>query len=371
MPSDSDNTPDRPQHVKLVKGSWYWDPSDRLRKSHGLKTKALGKDQSAAWALARTLNRDHLKLGPDAPAIGTVAWLLESFLADKAKFGEAGTLAPSTQRDYKWIARKVLIPHVLGTRPLGQFPARSIAPRHADAIYAELRDKHGHAAAHYACRVARRIWHWGGRREMVDAAVNPWSGMELRGIAAREQRWTAEQVAAVRAKAIEQDRASIALAVSIAYWFGHRQADVLNLTWTALDAGEVRTRKTGAVAPVDASAYPLLSAEIEAERARQRASGTPSTHVVVCEMTKRPWQRHTFGHAFRAIATAGGIPEDLQFRDLRATALTELADAGADVIEMSTHSTHRTPAMARRYARRTAEQFRLAAAKRVGKGKDG
>ncbi len=348
-----------------------WDPPDRLRKSHGLTTKALGKDQAAAWAMARTLNRDHLKLGPGAPVIGTVAWLLGAFIDDENE--KFAALAASTKRDYRWICERVLTPLLVADKPFGSFPARSVRPRHADGIFLALKKEHGHSAAHYACRVARRIWHWGSRREMVDGAVNPWAGMELRSIAAREQRWTVEQVERFREMAIEKERPSLALAVSIAYWFGHRQGDILNLTWTALDAGKVRTRKTGGIAPVDVAAYPELETQIMAERARQKQSGTPSTHVVVCEMTKQPWQRHTFGHAFREVARAAGLPDDLQFRDLRATALTELNDAGVDPIAMSTHSTHTTVQMARRYARRTPDQFRGAAELRLthlAKGKN-
>jgi len=361
--SEPDAAPDRPQHVKCVKGRWYWDPPDRLRRSHGLKTKPLGADQAAAWSLARTLNRDHLALGPGAPAIGSVSWLLEAFLASD-RFAE---LAASTQRDYRWIAQRVLPPLPVASQELGRYPATSIRPRHADAIHALLRAEHGASAAHYACRVARRIWHWGARREMVDAAMNPWAGMELRGIAPREQRWTPAQVEIFRTKAREEGSASVALAVSIAYWFGHRQADVLGLTWSALDAGEVRTRKTQRVAPVDVAAYPELEIEIAAERARQKFGGVASTHVVVCEATQRPWERHGFGHEFRRLARLAGLPDDLQFRDLRATALTELSDAGADLIALSTHSTHQTPAMARRYVRRTAAQFSQAAGLRVAK----
>lgn len=112
------------------------------------------------------------------------------------------------------------------------------------------------------------------------------------------------------------------------------------------------------------SAYPELASEIATERARQLLSETASTHVVVSEATKRPWNRHAFGHEVRRIARAAGIPDDLQFRDLRATALTELSDAGVDVIPMSTHSGHQTTQMARRYSRPTTDQFRLAADRR-------
>ena len=111
-------------------------------------------------------------------------------------------------------------------------------------------------------------------------------------------------------------------------------------------------------------AYPELAAVVAAERARQK-EGAASTHVVVNEATKRPWNRFTFIHEFRRIATLAGLPRDIQFRDLRATAATELADGGASVIEMSTHSGHKTVQMARRYARPTDKQFESAAAKRL------
>ncbi len=105
----------RPSHCKLVKNRWYWDPPDRLRKSHALKTVALGADQAAAWAYARRLNRDHLGLGPGQPVVGSVAWMLKSFLSS-AKFE---VLKAPTQKDYRWIARKLLMPTQVGPRILG------------------------------------------------------------------------------------------------------------------------------------------------------------------------------------------------------------------------------------------------------------
>ncbi len=44
---------------------------------------------------------------------------------------------------------------------------------------------------------------------------------------------------------------------------------------------------------------------------------------------------------------------------------TELKDAGADILDMSTHTGHKTVTMARRYARPTTAQFERAAAKRL------
>lgn len=92
MPSEYDGAADRPPHVKLVRGcSWYWDPLDRLRKSHKLRTVALGSDQAAAWAYARPLHRDKRGLGPDAPIAGrTERWTAERAEVFRAKAIQAG-----------------------------------------------------------------------------------------------------------------------------------------------------------------------------------------------------------------------------------------------------------------------------------------
>jgi site-specific recombinase XerD len=352
---------EKPVYTQLRKGRWYWEPPLRLRRANGLVVKPLGADQVTAWAYARKLNKELAGLDPDAPQPGTVAWVFQQFFASDRFAG----LAKSTQGDYRWLAKRLgAVP--VANQTFGRIQARAVRARHADGIYGIIKTESGHATAHYACRFARRVWKWAGRREHVDRnEANPWSGMELASLPERDQSWTVDQVRAIKAKAHEMERPSIALAVSIAYWLGHRQGDVLTLTWTALGAGERRTRKTGAKAVFVTSAYPELAAELLAEKARQDTSNTASTHAVVCEMTKQPWQADTFRHEFRRIATAAGIPTSLQFRDLRATAATELSNAGADVIDMSTHTTHQTVQMARRYARRTPEQFKRAAGKRL------
>jgi hypothetical protein len=69
------------------------------------------------------------------------------------------------------------------------------------------------------------------------------------------------------------------------------------------------------------------------------------------EGTSEPWDENQFRHEVRRVARLASIPDDLQFRDLRATAMTEFADAGADVIDMSTHLlTNRTDGAALRSA---------------------
>lgn len=345
-------TPDdptkRPPYTYLRRGRWFWEPPPRLRgPSH--KTCALGADQAIAWTMARGLNRQ--LAGDGAATPGSVRWLFQQFEASD----RFSSKAPSTQKDYRWLGR-VLSAHLAGGVPLGDLPARSLRARHADKIHAELAAKHGAATGHYACRYARRVWNWGRRQEAV--GDNPWAGMELAGLAARTQRWTREQVEAAIATAEKAGWPSMGLAIRLAWRLSLRQQDVLALTWTQIEARMVETRKTGAPVPVVADAYPDL-------RRALAATKRAAVQVVVCETTAQPWGQDYFRHVFRDLMRRAALPAELQFRDLRATAITELEDAGAGDIGTTTHSGHQTASMRRRYARRTAEQFEAAAKLRV------
>lgn len=345
-------TPDdptkRPPYTYLRRGRWFWEPPPRLRgPSH--KTVALGADQGIAWQVARQLNQQ--LAGEGRAGQGTVRWLLDQFEASPTFERKA----ESTRKDYRWLGR-LLSAHEIGGVQLGGLPARAIRARHADKIHAELKTKHGAATAHYACRYSRRVWNWARRQEHVED--NPWAAMELAGLPARKQRWTRPQVDAFLAKAAEKGWPSQALAAHLAWRTTLREQDILGLTWTQIDKRLVDTRKTGAEVPIVASAYPDLAK-------RLKATPRAAVQVVVCEATKLAWKEDHFRHIFREIADAAGIPKDLQFRDLRSTGLTELADAGADAIAHSTHAGHLTAEMRRRYVRRTPEQFEAAAKLRL------
>jgi len=132
-----------------------------------------------------------------------------------------------------------------------------------------------------------------------------------------------------------------------------RQADVLALTWSDLKRGWVETSKTGAKVPTLAGDFPELAAALE-------VAPKDAVQVVVCETTKQAWGADYFRHVFREVADAAGIPKGLQFRDLRATAATEAADGGADVLQLRTVHGWTTTQMAARYARPSAAQAKAA-----------
>ena len=54
----------------------------------------------------------------------------------------------------------------------------------------------------------------------------------------------------------------------------------------------------------------------------------------------RPYKKDNFIHRFRDICRAAGIPDDLQFRDIRRTVATEVGEAGGTSSEMASTTGH-------------------------------
>lgn len=121
---------------------------------------------------------------------------------------------------------------------------------------------------------------------------------------------------------------SVGLAVTIAANTAQRDADILHMAWSQYDGTKIRLkqRKTGAFLDIPVTAD--LKAALDA---------TPrvSPLIVVNEKTGRPWRAGSFDTAFRKIARAAGIPDDLQYRDLRRSSTVKLAEAGCSVPEIA------------------------------------
>jgi integrase len=157
--------------------------------------------------------------------------------------------------------------------------------------------------------------------------------MRLKVSAPRDQVWTPEQIEAFVSKANSKGRGSIGLAVLLGAGLGQREGDVLRLGWTQYDGVSVRLRqrKTGKLIAVPAIAD-----------LRQALDAVPRTAatIVVSETTGRPYTEDNFTHLFREIADAAELPCDLQFRDLRRTAVVFLAEAGCSIPEIAAITGH-------------------------------
>ena len=154
---------------------------------------------------------------------------------------------------------------------------------------------------------------------------NPAEKMRLKVSAPRDQVWTPEQIEAFVTAANANGRASIGLAVLLGAGLGQREGDVLRLGWTQYDGASVRLRqrKTGKLIAVPAIAD-LRQALDAAPRRRHRRGERDHRQALHRRQLHAPVPRDR---------RRGGAAGDLQFRDLRRTAVVFLAEAGCSVPE--------------------------------------
>jgi hypothetical protein len=143
-------------------------------------------------------------------------------------------------------------------------------------------------------------------------------------------------------------RRSIATGIMLGLFTGQRQGDRLTLEDNGLvdNRHTFRQSKTGAIVAIPET--PELCAALEAARthnaAVKLAHGTRPTAILVDEATGNEYKRDTYGHVFarvrrQAAKTCPTLAGKWEM-DLRDTAITWLARAGADVIEISSVSGH-------------------------------
>lgn len=170
----------------------------------------------------------------------------------------------------------------------------------------------------------------------------------------RDQLWTKDQIDKLVKVADEggvvasgnkfSPRPSIALAVLIAYDTSLPQQDILSLKWSQFD-GEglsVNQKKKRGGREIYT---PLSPSTIE----RINALDKKSIYIVVAEHDGSPYlddgtdnriRKRMFSNSFRKCRKRAGLPDDLQFMDLRRTALTEMGNSGATHTEIAAMSGH-------------------------------
>jgi len=112
-----------------------------------------------------------------------------------------------------------------------------------------------------------------------------------------------------------------------------RPGDVLRMTWTQYngDTIKLRQQKTGKLAEVPCTQE--LRNFLDDLKRR-------SNHLLIVHHNDKPLKYTPFFVAFRDIANKASVPENLQPRDLRRTAMVNLALAGATDIEIAAISGH-------------------------------
>lgn len=203
------------------------------------------------------------------------------------------------------------------------------------------------------------------------------SKMKFKNGGAREEALTFEQAVAIRAKAHEVGRPSIALAQAFQFELMLRQKDVIGewvplgepvmsdlifgdhkwirgLRWEEIDSYfflKHTTSKRQKKLSVNLRNAPMVMEELEYVLREFDGKLPANGPIIRNEYDGHPFDANEFRRQWRILANACGIPKEVRNMDSRAGAATEADDAEADIDDIRESATHSSSSMTRRYIR--------------------
>jgi hypothetical protein len=208
----------------------------------------------------------------------------------------------------------------------------------------------------------------------------------------RTERLTAAQAVAIRSKAREMGRPSIALAQAFQFECMLRQKDVIGewvpirepgisdvqsdglkwlrgIRWEEIDQSMTLrhlTSKRQKMIEINLRNAPMVIEELAL-----LGDHAPTGPIVRSEFDRLPWTGPEFRRWWRIVAEAAGVPKTVRNMDSRAGAISEATDAGADLEHVRHAATHSNISMTARYSRgseeKTEKVMKLRSAYRKGK----
>lgn len=311
------------------KDRWYWRPKPQYFVGGEwspcpLKCVRVGISGKAEDALreAEELNAELKRWREEGGFIkrrtahGTLQWLSEEYYKDEMYTA----LADSSRKQYRLVLETIVLP------VFGDIPCSKITRQQARLFYHSLIKTP--RTAEYAIMVTRRLLHFG--RNIGIVTENPFTEMGIKKRRRREQVWNPGQIDAFLGKALEMGKHSMWLAMTIASTLGTDRGTTRLLPWTSYNGSSLRfsRSKTGAKITIPLAAVPHVKTALDSAQRK-------SMQIITSEATNRPYTGYNFNAVFRRVADEAGVPRDLQFKDLRRTAVSKLHRAGCTVPEIA------------------------------------
>ena len=349
--------------VQLKRGLvYFWTPPVSLQKAGIFRYKTLGTDFYAAVAKAHDwnakLDAHRQTRNVPKPVLAvinpmTVGYLVRQFEASP-KFAR---YALQTRQEYSRIYRSTETQIVSGDKMLGELLMSEVTRQLAFSYYESNVAEHGHDSANRTIAAYRVAFRYGAMK-YSEITYNPFLQLDKISTPPRRQRWTNQQFVSFIEAANKLGYPSVGRCALMCMELVQRPGDILSLKWGAYQERErvwhIRQSKRGTVVRVPETKR--LRAELLAVRRSINARDNFKDLFVCATVTGKRWHRRNFTKAARLIARAAGLPDDLQIRDLRRTAATEGASAGATTAELMAVGGWTNQASIRPYLVQTAGQ---------------
>jgi len=317
---------------------YYWRPPTKLWQAKIFHQVTLGSDFISAVAQAKKLNRKleayRRKVdGPPKPKLRaikpmTAGYLMRAYEAS-SKFAQ---YVPRSRKEYAYHYRNMEIEKYDSKTMFGHMKIKKITRQFAYSVYEQCVAKHGvDSAGKMICALQAAFKY--GTQKIPGIAVNPFSQLGMHKSPPRRQRWTDQQLTAFIKKADEKGYPAIGRCALLCMELMQRPGDMLSLTWGAYQENEgawyVHQSKRGVEVWVPPTKRLKIALKAAKQQAQKEAGKDISANFICPTVTGKRWHRRNFTKTVREIARAAGIPDDIQIRDLRRTAATEGASAGA------------------------------------------
>jgi integrase len=299
----------------------------------------------------------------DLKGTNTLRDAIEAYL-NNPSFAE---LSGPTQKQYETRLTIVCMTTVQKGKVLGNIKLRDISLKHVTFAYDKWLNDSGPRAANYNASCLSIVLNLARRHEAI--LYNPVSLLKRKTDKPRRVMWSREDVQLFLDTAYSQWWSrSIGLIVHMSYEWGQRIGDMRLLQWDAIDLDKERVditqSKRGAEVhlPIDDGLLRML------EQQKEDFGFQPyvAPHVKPKSGSYNPYSETDIHNYVNRVKDAAGLDPDLQARDLRRTAITEMAEAGVDLIGIMQVSGHQNPASVKPYLVNTFSGASAALAKRKG-----
>jgi len=309
------------RHLIKRKDNYYWYPTKKLREA-GFTILPLGKELNAAIKYAEQQNRqvDEWRNGIEPTTKNTMKWLIAEYKKDE----RYTKLRKSTKIHYDGHFNKI-------EEWAHHDPIQGIARKDCIQYYRKVRDKRGQTTGYHRIKVLRVVMQFAFDEGYI--TQNPATNIRAEQSKPRKTIWEDGVDHILEIKPDTHNEMMVIAAIALLGYTGQRPGDVCAMKpeQYAGDRIQVTQSKTGAF--VDIRCLPLLANILDAlPKEGKTILYTDATHV--------PFNVEWLGKNFRMFGKKHGIPDSLQLRDLRRTAVVQLGRAGCSDTEIANITGH-------------------------------
>ena len=262
--------------------------------------------------------------------------------------GFAG-LKTNTQKSYTRQLKHVCLTPVQGNVQLGNVKLKGVSIKHLTEAYEKWLVV-GKRTANYRAAVLSVVFKYAMRREITDK--NPVSILARKVDNIRSIKWSRNDVKTFLDVAYSNFKwRSIGLISHMSYDWGQRIGDIRKLKWSSLDLDNKRVNivqsKTGTEVHL-----PITDTLTKMLRQQQEDFGfqeyvAPRVRPIAQSYTH--YKEKEISALVNAVKAEANLPKEITARDLRRTAITEMAELGVDLAGILQVSGHKSPSSAKRY----------------------